>query len=102
MICVQALLVSLTAIFYEFLLLKSSDVEAMKRFSVFLALPTGIVRTMASKVMLVSGDCSVLRLHCPASTSIAEHCSDNNKLPATFTDHNCAQQATLATTNIYI
>jgi hypothetical protein len=49
----QALLVSVTAMGYQFFLLKSSDVEAMKRFSVFLTLPTATIRSMASRVMPV-------------------------------------------------
>jgi len=42
-----------TCVLYEFLLVKAADVEAMKRFSVLLALPTAAVRSMASRQMQV-------------------------------------------------
>eukprot|EP00775_Hariotina_reticulata_P001355 gene1355-1696_t len=56
LLVIEALLVSVTAMGYEFLLLKSVDVEAMKRFSVFLTLPTAIIRNMASRMMPVDDD----------------------------------------------
>lgn len=49
----QALLVQITTMSYEFLLLRAANCEAMKRFSVFLALPSATVRSMASRQLQV-------------------------------------------------
>jgi len=38
---------------YEFYLLRAADWEALKRFSVFLALPSATIRSMASRMMQV-------------------------------------------------
>eukprot|EP00775_Hariotina_reticulata_P003515 gene3515-3785_t len=56
LLVIEALLVSVTAMGYEFLLLKASDIEAMKRFSVLLTLPTATIRSMASRMMPVDDD----------------------------------------------
>lgn len=39
---------------YEFILIKAANSEAMKRFSVFLALPSATIRSMASRQLQVS------------------------------------------------
>jgi hypothetical protein len=49
----QAVLVQLVAMSYEFVLLKAANCEAMKRFSVFLALPSATIRSMAARQMQV-------------------------------------------------
>lgn len=56
-VLLQAVLVQLTTLSYEFVLLMAANTEAMKRFSVFMALPSATIRGMASmqlKVGIVS------------------------------------------------
>lgn len=50
---VQVLVVLMFGSSYEFYLLRAADWEAMKRFSVFLALPSATIRSMASRMMQV-------------------------------------------------
>jgi hypothetical protein len=51
----QAVLVQLVTMSYEFVLLKAANCEAMKRFSVFLALPSATIRSMAARQLQVRG-----------------------------------------------
>lgn len=53
----QALLIQCTSMVYQFLLLKASSSEAMKRCSAFLALPSATVRSMASRQIMVGCCC---------------------------------------------
>eukprot|EP00883_Tetradesmus_obliquus_P002715 jgi/Sobl393_1/12921/SZX78204.1 len=56
LLIVEAVLVQLVAMSYEFVLLKAANCEAMKRFSVFLALPSATIRSMAARQMQVDDD----------------------------------------------
>ncbi|KAF8055488.1 tmcC [Scenedesmus sp. PABB004] len=49
LLIVECFLVQLSTICYEFVLVKAANCEAMKRFSVFLALPSATIRSMASR-----------------------------------------------------
>jgi hypothetical protein len=44
---------------YQFVLLKGSATEAMKRFSTFLALPSATIRSMAARQLMVRGCAAV-------------------------------------------
>jgi hypothetical protein len=61
----QAVLVQLVTMSYEFVLLKATNCEAMKRFSVFLALPSATIRSMAARQM------QVRRRHSSSSSRVA-------------------------------
>jgi hypothetical protein len=49
----QAILVQMSCMGYEFVLLKLCNLQHMRRFSVFLALPSATIRGMTNKPCLV-------------------------------------------------
>jgi hypothetical protein len=68
LLLLQAVLVQLVTMSYEFVLLKAANCEAMKRFSVFLALPSATLRSMAARQMQVGG------CRCGRMVAAAEPC----------------------------
>eukprot|EP00775_Hariotina_reticulata_P009112 gene9112-9281_t len=56
LLVVEVVVVMLSSMSYQFILLKAADLEAMRHFSVFLALPSATVRGMASRQMQVDDD----------------------------------------------
>jgi hypothetical protein len=49
----QAIMVQMICIMYEFVLLKMCNLQHMKRFSVFLALPSATIRSMTARPCVV-------------------------------------------------
>lgn len=54
LLILEVVVVQFIGMLYEFVILRAANVEAMKRFSVFLALPSAVMRVMASKQLQVS------------------------------------------------
>jgi len=57
----QALGVQTLIIAFQFIITKAADAQHMKRYSVFLALPSATVRAMATRQRAVSGGCVLQR-----------------------------------------